>query len=67
MSSVQNRFFFDIDFKRRLLLFCEGNVVADFAFEADIGDETVAGFGVDARKVSCIGISVWIAVFDVEQ
>jgi hypothetical protein len=43
------------------------HIVADFALEAYIGHQTVAGFRVDTRHVARIRIAVRIAVFHVEK
>lgn len=38
----------------------EGDKVADFAFEANVSDEALASFDIEAWEVSCIGITIWI-------
>ena len=45
----------------------ESDEVADFALEANVGDEALAGFHVDAREIACIGIAVGIGVLAVEE
>lgn len=45
----------------------ELDAVADFALEADVGDEAVSGLGVDAGEVAGVGVSVGVAVEDVEE
>ncbi len=45
----------------------EGDEVADLALEADIGDESLAGFHVDAGQIACIGIAVGVGVLAVEE
>lgn len=41
--------------------------VSDFAFKAHIGDEALAGFCVDARKIASIGVAIRIGVLSVEE
>ena len=43
------------------------HIVANLPLQADIGHETVAGFRVDAGHVACVGVTVWVAVFNIEQ
>ena len=45
----------------------ECDKVADLALEADIGDEALAGFHVDAREIAGIGVAVGIGVLAVED
>ncbi len=63
----KDRFFFNIDFKGRLFASGQADIVSYFTFQADVGDEAVSGFGVNARQVSGIGIAVWIAILYIEQ
>lgn len=41
--------------------------IANFAFDADIGDEALASFRVNAGEVACIGIAVGVGVLGVEE
>jgi hypothetical protein len=41
--------------------------VADLAFEADVGDEALAGFNVDAWEIAGIGVAVGVCVLGVEE
>jgi len=43
------------------------HVVADFALQADVGDQSLVGFRVDARQVAGVGIAVGVAVSHVEE
>src|SRR5665213_3060104 len=40
--------------------------VADFALEANVGDEAAIGVGIEARHVAGIGVAVGIAIDDLE-
>ena len=61
---VVNDEFFEVDAFFWLRGFDE---VANFTFEADIGDQAVAGFRVDAWEVSCVGVAVGVGVDAVEE
>ena len=43
------------------------DIITNFAFDADVGDESLAGFGIDAGEVACIGVAVWIGIGGVEK
>ena len=64
---VEHGFFADVDLAAGLLVLGELDEVADFSFEADVGDDAVASLGIDAREVAGIGIAVGIAVGGVEE
>ncbi len=60
---VMHRELFEIDFVACCLL----DEVSDFAFEAHIGDEALAGFCIDTRKIASVRIAVGIGVLGVEE
>ena len=64
---VEDGLLLDVDLVRGLLAVSDPDEVADLAFEADVGDEALAGLRVEAGKVACIGVAVGIAVGDVEE
>lgn len=41
--------------------------VADFALEADVGDEAAIGVGVETRHIAGIGVAVGVAIGDFEE
>ena len=64
---VEHRFFLNIDLVRWLLFMDQADVVADLAFEADVGDQPLPGLGIDARQVPRVRVAVGVAVGDVEE
>ena len=64
---VEHGFLADVDGVVGRVGFGELDEVADFALQADVGDDAVAGLGIDAGKVAGIGIAVGVAVGDVEE
>ena len=67
IARVQRYAVFDVDMIMICILFCHFNIIADLALEANVRHKAIAGFGVDARHIARIGITVRIAVFHVEQ
>ena len=43
------------------------DIVTDLALEADVGDQSVTGLDVDPREVAGVGITIGVAVRDVEE
>lgn len=41
--------------------------IADFAFEANVGNETAIGVGIETRHVASIGVAVGVAIGDFEE
>jgi len=72
---VQDGLFTHIDFKALLaihrlalvLLFDQPNKVAHLAFERHVGHQAVAGFGIQARHVAGIGVTVGVSVLHVKN
>ena len=64
---VEYAFFFDVDFIARLIFCADFDEIADFAFQAHIGYQAFAGFGVKARHIACVGVAVGVAVGYVEK
>jgi hypothetical protein len=67
MLSVVNFTLSEVDAVFSLVLLCGLDEVADLALEADVGDEALARFDIEAWEVSGIGITVWIGVLCVEE
>ena len=67
MRSSENGFLFDINIEGSLEVFHQTNKITHLAFDANISNQSFPGFRIHARQVSRIGITVWIAVFYVEQ
>ena len=43
------------------------HIIADFALEADVRDDTMVGFRIDTRHIARIRVSIWVPVFHVEK
>jgi hypothetical protein len=41
--------------------------IPDLALEADVGNESLAGFGIDTREVARVGIAVGVGILNVEE
>ena len=71
MFPVEDRAFLDIDVEAlgrlTVLPARHEDVVAHLALDADISDQSVHGFGVDARQVAGVRVAVGVAVGHVEQ
>lgn len=67
LEVVQNGSFGEVDAVGVVARAGHLHKVADFALEADIGDEALAGLDIDARKVAGIRVAVGIGVLDIEE
>ena len=67
MLKIQNSLFFNVDVELFYAPLGEFDVVADFALDADICDEALAGFGVDAGEIAGIGVAVGVGVGGIEE
>src|SRR6185437_14121562 len=72
MLVVKDGSFFDIDViaivglvSARIL--CQRNVVSNLALDANIRNQSMARFRINARRIAGIGIAVGIAIGHVEQ
>ena len=67
VAAVQRNAVFHIDAVAGFALLGGLYIVSDLALQADVRDQTVAGFRVDPRHIACVGISVGVAVLNVKQ
>ena len=67
MLLVEDRAFLNIDGVAGVAAFGDFGVVANFALEADVGDETLVRLGIETRQIAGVGVAVGVAVGDVEQ
>ncbi len=67
VTGIEGNVLFDVDLKTRCTLFYGLDIVADLAFEANVGYKSMSGLCIDARQVACIRVAVGIAVFYIEQ
>ena len=64
---VEHGSFLDKDAVAGFAGFRHVHIVTDFALQAYVGHQTVAGFGVYAGKIAGIGVAVRIAVLNIEE
>src|SRR5262249_55232933 len=64
---VQDRLFLDEDVVTLRTGLCQQDVVTQLALEAHVGDEPLPCLGVNAWQVSSVGVTVRVAILDVEQ
>src|SRR5699024_5816701 len=67
VAALQRHLVLDVDAVTGGVLLGGLDIIADLAFEADVGHQAVAGLGVDAGHIAGIRVAVGVAVFDVEQ
>ena len=67
VAALQRHLVLDVDAITGGVLLGSLDIIADLAFEADVGHKTVAGLGVDAGHVARVGVAVGVSVFNVEQ
>ena len=64
---VQNCFFFHEDVIANTVTLRQLDVVTHLALQADVGDKALPCFGIDARQIACIRVSIGVAVFHIED
>ena len=67
IAAIQHCFFLNVDIETFGTVFRQFDIVADFAFQADIGYQTAVIFRIDPRHVSRVRVPIGIAVFDIEK
>lgn len=67
MPFIQHGSFLHIDAIAGLTPFSELGVVTNFALQRDIGDKTMIRLRIDARQVARVGITVGVAIGNIEQ
>lgn len=64
---IEDSFFTDEDVVTGLAVLGELDAITNLALEADIGDEALVGVRVDAWHIVSVGVTVGVAVEDVEE
>jgi hypothetical protein len=59
--------FFHIDVVGRRFAFHQADEVAHLALERYVGDQPMAGFGVEARQVAGVRVAVGVAVLHIKE
>ncbi len=67
VADVERHVVLDVDAVAGLVFLYGLHIVADFALEAHVGDDAVAGLRVDARHIARVGVAVGVAVLHVKQ
>jgi hypothetical protein len=67
MLVVEDGAFLHIDRIAGIAALGDFSVVANFALEADIRDQTLVRLGIESRQISGVGVAIGIAVAHVEQ
>ena len=67
MLLVEDGAFLDIDRVAGVAALGDLGVVADLAFQTDVGDEALVRLGIEARQIAGVRVAIGIAVRDVEQ
>ena len=67
VTLIERHVIFDVDPVAGLVFAGCLYKVADFALKADVRDNAMVGFRIDARHIACIRVSIGVAVFHVEK
>ena len=67
MSLVEDGFFLDVNIEGGRFAFHQPDKVAHLAFQGNIGDQTMAGFCIEAGQVAGIWVAIGVAIAHIEN